>query len=49
VVLADIPYRYGAAHPRRYGQPRPVLRIFPGGWWDSEVRWRDHEGERGAR
>jgi hypothetical protein len=39
-VEVEIPYRYGPTRRR--------LRIFPGGWWDSEVR-RDHEGERGAR
>jgi len=39
VVRADIPYRYGPT--------RRLLRIFPGGWWDSDVR-RDHEGERRA-
>jgi hypothetical protein len=37
-VLVDIPYRYHGTRRR--------LRIFPGGWWDSEIR-RDHGSERG--
>jgi hypothetical protein len=37
---ADITYRHG--------QTRRILRIFPGGWVDTEVR-RDHGGERGPR
>jgi hypothetical protein len=39
-TVAEIPYRYGPT--------RRILRVFPGEWWDSEIR-RDHEGERGPR
>jgi hypothetical protein len=36
----EVWYRHGTGDRR--------LRVFPGGWWDSEVR-RDHGGERGPR